>query len=71
MRDALIAEYSAMWDEWGDKAMDKLWDTYCINGWDCWSIGLFALHANDAIAAGAGGVAQADPQVSRVSELYQ
>jgi hypothetical protein len=35
MHDALIAEYSAMWDEWGDKAMDKLWDTYCINGWDC------------------------------------
>ena len=41
MRDALICEYSTMWDEWGDKAMNKFWDTYCINGWDCWSIGLF------------------------------
>ena len=27
MRDALIAEYSAMWDAWGDTAMDKFWDT--------------------------------------------
>ena len=41
MRDALICEYSTMWDEWGDKAMNKFWDTYCINNWDCWSIGLF------------------------------
>ena len=29
-----------VWDTWG-KQMDKFWNSYCINGWDNWSLGCF------------------------------
>ena len=40
MRDLLMNEFGALWDSWG-KQMDKFWSSYCVKGWDNWSVGLF------------------------------
>ena len=40
MRDLLMTEFGELWDKWG-KQMDVFWNSYCQNGWDCWTIGLF------------------------------
>ena len=43
MRDLLKFEYGEVWDGWdGGKETRKVWNSYCLEGWDCWSIGLFS-----------------------------
>ena len=40
MRDLLMHEIGDLWDSWGHE-MDKFWKSYCVEGWDVWSVGLF------------------------------
>ena len=40
MRDLLMKEIGDLWDSWG-RQMDVFWNSYCVKGWDNWSIGLF------------------------------
>ena len=40
MRDLLTRKIGVLWDSWG-KQMDKFWNSYVLDGWDVWTIGIF------------------------------
>ena len=40
-RDLFILEIGKVWDAWGDKVMNKFWDSNCRGPWKNWSIGSF------------------------------
>ena len=40
MKELLIRECGLVWDKWG-KQMNTFWNSYCVDPWDCWSIGEF------------------------------
>jgi hypothetical protein len=40
MRTLLIEEIGKAWDKWGNQ-MDTFWNSYCVDPWDNWSVGLF------------------------------
>ena len=37
MKDLFIEEAGKIWDTWSDNNA-VFWNSYCINGWDCWSL---------------------------------
>ena len=41
MKELLIHEIGLVWDRWGTH-MRTFWNSYCVDPWDCWSIGDFA-----------------------------
>jgi hypothetical protein len=42
MKELLIEMIGDVWDEWGDQGLrTKFWNSYCVEPWDCWSVGLF------------------------------
>ena len=40
MRDLLTQGFGELWDRWG-KHMNTFWNSYVIDGWDNWTLGLF------------------------------
>ena len=40
MRDLLVRQLGAVWDTWGTQ-MNKFWNSYLIDNWDVWTIGIF------------------------------
>lgn len=40
MRDLLTQGFGELWDQWG-KQMNTFWNSYIIDGWDNWTLGLF------------------------------
>ena len=40
MKELLIRECGKVWDKWGQQ-MRPFWNSYCVDPWDCWSIGDF------------------------------
>ena len=37
MKALFIEEAGKIWDTWSDNNA-VFWNSYCINGWDCWSL---------------------------------
>jgi hypothetical protein len=41
MRDLLMAQIGQLWDTWRGRKMDTFWNSYCVDGWDNWHMGIF------------------------------